>query len=398
MGKKKKMTDLLIKKFVKNYQDVKNQEVRTQYGTLASLVGIVLNILLAVIKIVLGTVTFSIAVTADGFNNLSDVLGNVMALVTVRMAQRPIDRNHPFGHGRIEYIGALAVGILIVIFGIETLSSAIQSILSPATLEFSTLTIVLLVCSVLIKTWMYFFNKNIGTKTDNPALLAAGKDSLSDALATTGVVISILIALCFHINMDGYMGVIVALLVLKSGYEVLKDTVDRLLGGAPDKELGTQIIQMLLKYEGVMGIHDFVLHDYGPGRSMASVHVEVSSKADFVKSHEMVDNAEREIGEKFNIPICIHMDPVVSEDENVTSICSNLKHHLLSHTPPLKMHDFRMVPGEHRVNLVFDILLPDEIKDNEKDALTKEVDTYCKTLDTRYYCVINYDREYFSAN
>lgn len=390
------MTQFLIRRFVKHWQKTGDQSVRAAYGTLGSITGAALNVLLAAIKMLVGLVTKSVAITADGVNNLSDAGGSVMSLVSVRMAQKPMDREHPFGHGRAEYIGALGVGILILIFGFELLRSGAESILSPVLPDFSWVSVLLLVLGVLVKGWMSVFYKKIGTLTDNPTMLAASKDSLSDVLATGAVILSILLALLTGVAVDGYAGVLVSLFILRSGYSVIKDTVNRLLGGSPDKELGSKIIERLLSYEGVLGVHDFVLHDYGPGRSMASVHVEVRADEDFVAIHETIDRAEREITRDMHIPICIHMDPVVTDDEQTNSVCAEIKKYLASRVPALKLHDFRRVPGKKRVNLLFDVLLPEEIKDEQIETVRCEIADYAKTLDARYHCLIHFDRDYFT--
>lgn len=390
------MIDLLIRRFVKNYQDTGNQAVRSAYGTLGATTGMALNILLSVVKILVGVFSGSVAVTADGVNNLSDAGGSLMALVSVRFSQKPMDKEHPFGHGRLEYIGAMGVGALILIFGVELFKSGIESILTPAAPSFSWISIALLVAGILVKGWMAVFYRKIGDKTSNPTMLAASKDSLSDVLATSAVVLSMLAAMLLHWTIDGWIGVLVSLLVLHEGYQVIRDTVSRLLGGMPDKELGTKIIKKLLSYDGILGVHDFVLHDYGPGRSMASVHAEISADANLVAIHEVIDRAEREISDEMNIPICIHMDPVVTDDAHTHNVSSKIQKYLRERVPPLKLHDFRRVPGEKQINLVFDVLLPKEVRDQDIPVLQQEISEYARSLDERYRCVIHFDRDYFT--
>lgn len=390
------MTAWLIRKFIKNPEQTENQKVRQAYGTLGSATGMALNLLLSLIKILLGFLTGSVAVMADGVNNLSDAGGSVIALIAVRMAQKPNDEDHPFGHGRIEYLGALAVGILIAFFGVELLQSGVRSIFNPGAAAFSFLTVGLLLLGMLVKLWMWRFYQALGSKTDNPTLLAASKDSLSDAVSTGAVALSALVSLLFAWPVDGYVGTVVSLLVLKAAWDVLKDTVTRLLGGKPDRETGNQIVEMLLSYPGILGVHDLVIHDYGPGRSMASVHAEISADSDLVDIHEVIDTAEREISKQLNIPICVHMDPILTQDEKTETARAQMAQYLASMTPPLQLHDFRRVPGDKNINLVFDVLLPTEVQ--ELSTLRNAIGAHAKTLDARYRCVIHFDRDYFSQN
>lgn len=388
------MIELLIRRFVKGWECPSDQAVRARYGTLGAVAGMLLNLLLSALKMALGFISGSVAMTADGVNNLSDAGGSLMALIATRFAQKPLDEEHPFGHGRLEYVGAMVVGILIAVFGIEMLKSGVESVLSPRAMDVSPLVLILLVLGMLVKLWMWRFYRVIGIRIDNQSMLAAGKDSLSDVMATGAVLFASVFYLAFGWMIDGYVGALVALMVLKSAYEVLRDTISRLLGGKPNRELGTQIIQKLLTYDGILGVHDFVLHDYGPGRSMASVHAEISADADLVAIHEVIDTAEREISEQMDIPICIHMDPIMTGDAATERVREQISEYLASLTPPLKLHDFRRVPGENNVNLVFDVLLPPE--QTELNALRDGISAYARTLDVRYRCVIHFDRDYFT--
>ena len=388
------MIQFLIRRFIKDPENTGDQRVREAYGTLGSVTGIALNLLLSLSKILLGFITGSVAVMADGVNNLSDAGGSLITLVAVRMAQKPQDEEHPFGHGRIEYLGALGVGMLIGVFGLELLQSGVEGILHPEAAGFSWLTVGILAAGVLVKLWMGRFYSVLGQKTENPTLLAASKDSLSDVLATGAVALSAVATMLFGWPMDGYVGTLVSLLVLKAAWDVLRETVSRLLGSAPDKEKGDRILEMLLRYPGVLGAHDLVLHDYGPGRAMASVHAEVAADSDLVAIHEVIDNAEREISRELNIPICIHMDPVLTHDEKTETARAQMAAYLASLTPPLKLHDFRRVPGNRNINLVFDVLLPPQ--EHNLDALRDGICAHARTLDPRYRCVIHFDRDYFN--
>ena len=379
------MTQWLIRRFIKNPDATENQQVREAYGTLGSVTGMALNLALSIMKMLLGLLTGSVAVTADGVNNLSDAGGGLIALIAVRMAQKPRDAGHPFGHGRIEYLGALCVGVLIAVFGLELLKSGVEGIISPAPAAFSALTVGLLAAGILVKLWMWRFYRTLGTRTDNPTLLAAAQDSLSDVLASGAVALSALAGLSFGWPVD--------VLVLRAAWGVLRDTVSRLLGGPPNRELGHRIVEMLLEKPGILGVHDLVLHDYGPGRSMASVHAEVAADSDLVAIHEVIDAAEREITDTLGIPICIHMDPILTHDEKTEQARAQMADYLSSLTPPLQLHDFRRVPGDKNINLIFDVLLPPE--ERELEALRDGICAHARTLDPRYRCVIHFDRDYF---
>ena len=388
------MIGWLIRKTIKQWENTSDQHVRQAYGVLGSVTGMILNLCLAVGKILLGFFSGSVAVTADGVNNLSDAGGGLVALIAVRMAQKPDDEDHPFGHGRIEYLGALAVGILIAFFGIELLSSGVEGILHPQPRSFSWPMVGLLLTGCLVKLWMARFYRTLGEKADHPTLLAAGKDSFSDAISTGAVALSAVLGLLFSLPLDGYVGVLVSLMVLKASWDVLKSTVDRLLGGAPDREMGARIVEMLLEYPSILGVHDLVLHDYGPGRAIASVHAEVAADSDFVAVHEVIDQAEREISRELSIPICIHMDPILTHDEKTEAARARMAEYLSALSPPLQLHDFRRVPGDKNINLVFDVVLPSQVRDVA--AVRDGINAHARTLDPRYRCVVHFDRDYFS--
>ena len=397
------ITEFLLKKMVPECRAndaavavIGDQDMRKKIGTLGSAVGMILNILLSAMKMLLGFLIGSVAITADGVNNLSDAGGSLVALISVRMAQKPQDEDHPFGHGRIEYLGALVVGVLIAFFGVELIKSGVESILAGKASAFSILSFVLLAVGVIVKAWMSVFYRKLGKMTDNPTLLAAAKDSMGDAVSTTVITIATLVSHVTGWPLDGYAGVLVALLVLKAAWDVLSDTVNRLLGGKPDVELGKKIVSMLLEYPGILGVHDLVIHDYGPGRSMASIHAEVSADCDLIETHEVIDTAEREMAEKLLLPICIHMDPVVSGDEKTDQAKQQMAAYLASLTPPLQLHDFRRVPGDKNINLIFDVVLPPETR--KTDELLSGIQAHACTMDARYRCVVHFDRDYFGAS
>ena len=370
-----------------------DQAVRKRLGTLGSGVGVGVNALLAAGKMIIGTLTGSVAVTADAINNLSDAAGSVVSLVSMRLAQKPVDKEHPFGHGRMEYLGALAVGVMICVMGVETFSSGVESILHPAPVAFGWVPFWLLVVSILMKGGLFLFYHGVGTLIDFPSLIAAAKDSLSDMLATTAVVISMIIAQIFDIPVDGWIGVAVSLLVLKAGFDVVRETVDSLMGGRKNPELGKEIISRLMAYEHILGTHDLLIHDYGPGRCIASIHAEVPADGDILVLHEIIDRAEHEIGEELNIPLCIHMDPIVSGDETTDAVHGKLSAFLREKDGGFMLHDLRMVPGEERTNLVFDVVIPPGFAETKQ--LTAEICAAAKQIDPRYECVIHYDIDYY---
>lgn len=386
------MTAWLIRKFVRNPDDTHKPEVREAYGTLGSCVGIFLNLLLAAAKYMIGVMSGSLAITADAANNLSDAAGSIVALISVRVANKPTDREHPFGHGRMEYIGSLGVGALIVLMGLSLMRDGIGAIISPGELQISWLVAAIPAGSILVKLWLYAFYRKLGDRTSNGTLLAASKDSLSDVLATGAVLLSIILHYALGWRIDGYIGVLVALIVLKAGYGVCRDTVGSLLGGKPDPEKMKQIRELLMAYDGILGTHDLVMHDYGPGRCVASVHAEVSDKSDIVEIHEIIDKAEREIGDKLGMPICIHMDPIATDDENVNSVHRKMLEYMQTVDPALTLHDFRMVPGQSHINLIFDCVLPAGYK--RRAELLQGMEAYALTLDERYRLVVQFDTDY----
>ena len=383
----------LVMKLLRKGESPQDQKVRKRLGTLGSGVGVGVNALLAAGKMLLGSLTGSVAVTADAINNLSDAAGSVVSLVSMRLAQKPVDKEHPFGHGRMEYLGALAVGVMILVMGVETFSSGVESIIHPAEVAFGWLPFWLLMVSILMKGGLFLFYRAVGTLIDFPSLIAAAKDSLSDMLATTAVVISMIVAEAFGIPIDGWMGVAVSLLVLKAGFDVVRETVDSLMGGKKNPELGREIISRLMKYEHILGTHDLLIHDYGPGRCIASIHAEVPADGDILVLHEIIDRAEHEIGEELNIPICIHMDPIVTGDETTDATQRQLSEYLKGLDGGFMLHDLRMVPGENRTNLVFDVVIPAGFTGTKE--LTEGLCAAAKKIDPKYECVIHYDIDYY---
>lgn len=370
------------------------QSARKRIGSFGACVGIGVNVLLSLTKLLIGLATASLAVTADAANNLSDAAASFMSLISVRIAQKPNDREHPFGHGRMEYIGALGVGMLILLMGFELLKSGVSGILHPQALIFSWIPFLILLLSIALKGLLFLFYRDIGGSIDSDTLSAAARDSLSDVLATSAVALSMLLGRLTTFPVDGIMSVLVALLVLKSGIDVVRDQLDTLMGARTNPELGRQIIDLLMRYDGVLGTHDLLIHDYGPGRCVASIHAEVPADSSLVAIHEVIDRAENEIGQALHIPICIHIDPIVKGDPALDAVTEQLNALLNAHHAGMHIHDLRMVPGENTINLVFDVALP-LTKKQDTPTLTRELEDAAKQLDARYHCVIHYELDLY---
>lgn len=382
----------LMNRLLKPGESPDQHAVRRRLGTLGSSVGIAVNVLLAALKLLVGTLSGSLAVTADAANNLSDAAGSIVSLVTIRMAQKPVDREHPFGHGRLEYLGALGVGVLILLMGLELLMSGVRGILYPAALSFSWTMFAILIVSILLKLLLYRFYDALGRFINASALRAAAKDSLSDVLATSAVAVSMLIVHFAGWPVDGWMGTLVALLVLKAGWEVCRDTLDRLLGGKPNHELGRQLLALLSSRKGILGAHDLILHDYGPGRCFASVHAEVPADANLIELHEVIDQAERDIAETLGIPVCIHMDPVITGDEQADEVAAHLTA-CLARCGDFHLHDLRRVPYADHTDLIFDVSIPADFRDT--DGLQKRLEDSARELDPLCRCRIHFDIDYY---
>ena len=386
------MTQWLIRHLVRNHKETASPKVRGAYGTLGSMTGILINVLLSAVKFSLGLLSGSLAITADAVNNLSDAAGSLMSLISVRLAEKPDDRRHPFGHGRMEYLGALGVGALITLAGVKLLVDGVNGIITPEALEIAWPLAVVMGATVLVKLWLNFFYSGIAKTIDSQPLYAAAKDSLTDVVATSAVLVSLVLQMLFHWRVDGYMGVVVALFVLKTGFSVCRDTIDRLLGGKPSAEITTSVREKMLAYPGILGVHDLVVHDYGPGRCIASVHAEVSATGDIVAVHEVIDQAERELKRDLGLTVCIHMDPTVTDDPTVNEVRAEMVEFLRAQDSRLTLHDFRMVPGQKQINLIFDCLLPDDY--TQKDALRDALRQYAHTLDARYEVIVQLDTDF----
>ena len=362
------MLTWLIRHFVKNSEDVKNPEVRRRYGSLCSLVGIGLNICLFAGKYLAGVISGSIAVMADAFNNLSDAGSSVITLLGFKLAGMKPDPEHPFGHGRLEYLSGLAVAAAIILMGFELAKSSFEKIRHPEAVEASLLSLIILVVSIAVKLYMSYYNRKIGGRIDSAAMKATAMDSLSDAVATSVVLLSILIQKFTHLRVDGWCGILVAGFIIYAGYNAAKDTLSPLLGQKPDPELIEDIQKITLPHPEIVGIHDLVVHDYGPGRVMVSLHGEVPGNADIFVLHDVIDRTEKELKEQLGCEAVIHMDPIETNNELIGQMRREVAELVTQVHPAITIHDFRMVKGPTHTNLIFDAVLPHEVTLSDAEA------------------------------
>lgn len=385
------MTDLLTKIFIKNPDNINNPSVRKSYGTMAGAVGILCNIVLFAIKALAGIITGSISIIADALNNLSDAGSSIVTLIGFRMAGKPADNDHPFGHGRIEYIAGLIVSALILLMGFELLKSSVDKILHPTALEFSNISFIILIVSICVKLWMGLFNRKIGKKLNASAMIATSADSFNDCIATFAVLIGFLIFRFANLNIDGYMGVAVALFVMWAGYNTAKDTIEPLLGLAPDPEFVMNIKNCVLSRKEILGIHDMHVHDYGPGRIYVSMHAEIPSNMEVLKAHDIIDSAEDEVASKFNCEVSIHMDPIDVDNPFANELKLKLMDILNTIDPTLSFHDFRITNGPMRTNIIFDLLVPFDCYYDDI-TLRKMIREKFSEINSNYFCVIHIDK------
>lgn len=363
-----------IKIFIKNADDVSNSKVRDRYGVLASVMGMILNVLLFSFKVAVGFLTVNVSIIADGVNNLSDASSNVVSFFGFKMASRPADEDHPYGHGRYEYISALTVAFIIMIIGAELLKSGIKAIITPSEIIFNKFVVITLVASIAIKLYMLFFNRYCGKKISSETLIATAKDSRNDVITTFSVLLAAIISYYVKFNLDGYMATIVALFILGSGLVTVKQTLDPIIGKAPDKEDVEKIRRKIMSYEGVLGTHDLIIHDYGVGRQFASVHVEMSAESDVIKCHEIIDNIERDFLKNEGLHLVIHYDPISVTNEFVNNLRLYLAGAVKEISPTLTIHDLRVIDGENTQTALFDCVVPYSVKltDESVKALIKE--------------------------
>ena len=387
------MISLLSRLFIKNYKDYENAQVRRSYGTLCGSAGICLNILLFIGKYFAGTLSGSIAIVADSFNNLSDAGSSLITLLGFRLAGKKPDPDHPYGHGRIEYISGLIVAFLILLMGFELAKSSIAKILSPEPMQAGWLPAAILVASICVKVYMFLYNRAVGKKIDSAAMAATATDSLSDSIATTVVLLSMGVAHFFHVNIDGFAGLAVALFILYAGYGAAKDTLAPLLGQAPDPEFVKRVTDIVMAHPEVIGIHDLVVHDYGPGRKMVTLHTEVDGKGDFFTLHDAIDNIERELTAECGCHATIHMDPIESDNETVLAMREKVAELVKRIDPAITIHDFRLVPGKTHTNVIFDAVVPAGLPMTE-EAVAERIRLLVADAYPNHYAVVDIDQAY----
>ena len=391
------MTEFLVRHFVKNHEDVEKVSVRTAYGVLASVVGIFCNVLLFVVKGAVGFFLHSVSVMADAFNNLSAAGSSGVGLVGVRMASKPADEEHPFGHGRIEYIAALVVSFLVLQVGFTFFKDSIRKIQNPEELKFQAVSVIILVLSIGVKLWMGMFNKKLGKKIDSKVMMATATDAMGDVVTTTATIASVLFFRITGINIDGIVGIGVSLVVMWAGIGIAKDTLEPLIGEAVAPEEYVRISRFVEKYEGIVGSHDLIVHNYGPGRSMASIHAEVPNDVDIEVSHEIIDRIERDAAKRLGIFLVIHMDPVETKDEHVLEVRHQVEQILDAVDSRVSIHDFRMVDGKEQINLIFDMVVPFEYSTQKQNELKMTLRKLLQMADKRYQCVITIERSYVAS-
>lgn len=387
------MVTLLIKRFIPDYENTHAASVRHSYGMLCGIVGIALNILLFIGKFLAGGLSHSIAITADAINNLSDAGSSFITLAGFKLASQKPDPDHPYGHGRIEYLSGLLVALLIIMMAVELLQTSFDKIMHPQNTQVSPLVIAILIISILVKLYMFYYNRQIGKKIDSPALLATALDSRGDTLSTLLVLISSLISLFTGIQIDGYCGFLVGLFILYSGFNAAKDTIDPLLGKAPDKEYVDKIERIVTSHDLILGIHDMMIHDYGPGRVVVSLHAEVPSDGDLLEMHDLIDHIEHDLAETCDCEAVIHMDPISVNDPEVNALKKQVGDIIYAIDSNLQFHDFRIVKGPTHTNILFDVLVPYKfsMKDSE---LIEAINQKVKELSPSYFIVVKVDHTY----
>lgn len=386
------MTNLLIKLFIKD-NDISNLETRGKYGVLSSATGIVVNILLSIVKLFIGIIANSISIISDALNNITDVGSSVVTMIGFKISQKKIDKDHPWGHGRMEYITAFIVDIIILMVGFELLKSSIDKIIHPELPAVNNVTIIILVIAVLTKLWLFLFYKKIAKMIDSNAIKGNAYDSISDSISTLVVLISAVVAKLCGVSIDGYASLIVSVFILFTGYKAIKETVDLLLGMKPDPEFIRDIEEEAKKYDMISGIHDIMVHDYGPGRKIVSFHAEVPADGDICKVHDIIDQMEQDLFEKFNCITTIHMDPIVVDNKEINDMRDFTEKIVKELNSEFSIHDFRMTDGGKRVNLIFDLVVPRD-KEYDKEEIIKNVQQKIHEKDKKYFAVIKVETSY----
>lgn len=387
------MTRLLIKKFVKNPEDIDSSETRASYGALSSGVGIICNVFLFMLKYIMGLLTNSISIISDAFNNLSDSASCIITLLGYKMAAKPADKAHPFGHGRMEYLTSLIISAIIVLMGFELFKSSAVKLIHPEEVKFSIAAVISLLVSIAIKLWMSFFNGFLGRKIKSVVMIATSQDSRNDVITTTAALIALIASIFTDFPVDAVMGIFVSVFILKSGYEIIKDTVDELIGKPVSHELTEKIRSIVTEDERIMGIHDLIIHSYGPGNMIGSCHVEVNAADNFVAIHELVDKIERSISQQLGVMMTIHMDPVDTDDVRVAE-CKSMINDIISGIDScLHIHDFRIVSGEMHTNLIFDLVVPFDYRYTYEE-IKNMIDAKLFEKSHQYFTVITFDADY----
>ena len=385
------MTNLLLRLFVKDADNTDSPKVRAAIGTLSGLVGIVCNLLRFAFKLLVGTLTSSVSITADAMNNLSDASGSIVTFIGFRVADKPADEHHPYGHARAEYLSGLGVAALILVIGIELVKTSVKKIFAPTPVEFTAVAAVVLLASIGMKFWMNLFNRSLAKRIDSTALMATAADSRNDCITTFAVLVAAVVEKLTHIPVDGWIGLAVALFILYSGLNLAKDTISPLLGENADPELREKIVDYIVSQPKVLGYHDLMVHDYGPGQRFASLHVEMDCREDPLDCHELIDDMERECLRSHNVHLVIHYDPVVTDDPVMTALKNRVLCLLQAKDPRLSLHDFRMIPGKKHMNLVFDVALPRDLKDKGEELRSWVEDTLNAEGGMVYHVIITFD-------
>lgn len=387
------MTNFILKTFMKDYSDNKDSATRKKAGFLSSTVGIVCNIILFVSKFIIGTIANSVAIISDAFNNLTDCLSCIITMFGYNLASKPADKEHPFGHGRMEYFTSLIIAVFIIIVGFEFFKTSLSRIFNKEDIDVTYFTIIVLVLSILLKFWMYLFNKKMSTIFNNQAMMATSYDSLSDAMTTSITLIGSIISLFTSFPIDGVIGLIVSGLIIKTAISIIKDTLDELLGKPADKETTQQLLDIVMSHQGILGVHDLMIHNYGPNNMIASLHAEVDAKQNVLEAHDTIDNIEKEIFEKMKIMTTIHLDPIETDNIQLNQYKTIVSKVLNEIDPELSFHDFRMVVGQTHTNLIFDVIINDKYRDKNQ-MLKEKIDEQLKLIDNKLETVITFDSQF----
>ena len=387
------MTDFLIKHFISDSENTDDPVVREQYGVLGGVLGVICNSILFIIKIIVGVAIGSIAVISDAFNNLSDLGSSLVSIIGARMGGKRADKEHPYGHGRYEYLSGLMVAVLIMVIGVELFKSSLDKVLHPSAVEFSWVTVGVLAFSILLKTWMALFNTKTGKMINSNTLIATAADSRNDVITTGAVLVAAILSHFVGFELDGWMGLGVAVFILYSGFGLVKDTLDPMLGKAPEDEQVEEIRQKILSYPGVLGTHDLMVHDYGPGRQFASVHVEMAAEGDAMKNHDVIDNIERDFMNDEGLHMIVHFDPISTKDNTVNELRIWIGEKVKEIDERLTIHDLRIVYGITHTNVIFDCVVPHNMDMTDKEV-KKAINDMVKEKYPTYYCVITIDKSY----